>query len=216
VSGSFKLIIKDSAKVDACSGNIITLSENDKQDSRDENVVSYKIPLSTDNTDNVQEIRPLVVTTTKSMTECPLEIKAYWTKTVWNEEYQSYDMMYAEIRDDNQYTQVKDFMNYENNDPYFTLDISQEQYITEFARMFSYDAFSTPPKYTTIGVTFEIVDPTDESTKQWDSFRIEIESSGQKATDFCDYSDLQVVADTEKSGQNYYKVDSQGEILIQT
>jgi hypothetical protein len=108
--------------------------------------------------------------------------------TYWDDDMQWYSGYQAEIRDDQQYTTVTN-LNYDSNNPFFTLEVSQEEYIVDFARKFSYADFSSPPQFTMIEVMFEIYDPTnEEGTKLYDTFRLEVESSGQKATEFCDYS----------------------------
>jgi hypothetical protein len=112
------------------------------------------------------------------------------------------------------YTNIEN-LNYDNNDPYVTFTLTQEQYVTDFAKDFSYDGHI--PHETWVWSKFVIYDPTDEEgTKREDVFYIEVVSNGQSFTEFCDYADLTVVADTEKSSMNYYTVGQMNSILIQT
>lgn len=61
-------------------------------------------------------------------------------------------------------------------------------------------------------------DPTDEEgTKKEDFFNLEVVSSGQLASAFCNFGALSVVDGTQKSNKNYYTTGSGPQhVLMQT
>jgi hypothetical protein len=109
-------------------------------------------------------------------------------------------------------------LNYAANDPYVNFSLTQFDYVNEFATDFNYMQSGPVPTVTYLEAQFVIYDPTDEEgTKRYDSFVIEVISSGQTASAFCDYDQLSVVANTEKSAKNFYTVGSGvSEILFPT
>jgi flagellar hook protein FlgE len=78
-----------------------------------------------------------------------------------------------------------------------TFKLSQKEYINDFAKDYSYDFNGSVPPSTFIYTKFVMYDPTDEEgTKKEDFFNLEVVSSGQLASAFCNFGALSVVDGT--------------------
>jgi hypothetical protein len=107
------------------------MDDGDKDgNQRPNNVVTYTVPSYVDANDarvNMQ-IRPYKAYPSKSTTDCPLTIEAYY--------YSPMDGDWVEVRGDLK-TQI-DELNYSVNDPHINFSLTQFEYVNEFAPDFNY------------------------------------------------------------------------------